>query len=94
MIFLLLKKPFVCLKEAPKQTLCSFLTSTRLHAQTLPDATPPMGQINPSIKIAVTFEPLNGIVMPFDIQKVLDHYEIVYFIIGRDISDCLGVAAP
>ena len=30
----------------------------RLQAQTLPDATPPIGKINPSSKIAVTFEPM------------------------------------
>jgi len=29
----------------------------RLQAQTLPDATPPIGKIYPFIKMAVTFEP-------------------------------------
>ena len=32
--------------------------------------------------------------MPFEILKVLDHYDIVYFITGRIISNRLGVAAP
>ena len=32
----------------------------RLKAQTLPDATPPMGNIHPFSKMAVTFEPLMG----------------------------------
>ena len=30
----------------------------RLQAQTLPDATPPIGKIHPFIKIAITFEPV------------------------------------
>ena len=30
----------------------------RLQAQTLPDATPPLGKIPPFTKIAVTFEPM------------------------------------
>ena len=36
-----------------------------LQAQTLPDATPPIGQINPFNKMAITSEPL--ILMPFGI---------------------------
>ena len=32
----------------------------RLQAQILPDATPPIGQINAFSKMAVTFEPLKG----------------------------------
>ena len=32
----------------------------RLQAQTLPEATPPIGQIHPFSKMAVTFEPLKG----------------------------------
>ena len=32
----------------------------RLQAQTLPDATQPIGKINPFSKMAVTFEPLMG----------------------------------
>ena len=32
----------------------------RLQAQTLPDATPPIGKIHPFSKMAVTFEPLMG----------------------------------
>ena len=31
----------------------------RLQAQTLPDATPPIGQIHPFRKMAIAFEPLN-----------------------------------
>ena len=30
----------------------------RLHTQTLPDSTPPIGNIHPSSKIALTFEPM------------------------------------
>ena len=30
----------------------------RLQAQTLPDATPPIGKIHPFSKMAITFEPL------------------------------------
>ena len=36
----------------------------KLKAQTLPDATPPIDQICPFSKIAVTFEPLNGFWCP------------------------------
>ena len=32
----------------------------RLQAQTLPDATPPRGQIHPFSKMAITFEPGMG----------------------------------
>ena len=32
----------------------------RLQAQTLPDATPPIGQVYPSSKMAGTFEPMIG----------------------------------
>ena len=32
----------------------------RLQAQTLPDATPPMGKSHPFSKMTVTFEPLMG----------------------------------
>jgi hypothetical protein len=31
-----------------------------VQAQTLPDATPPIGKIHPFSKMAVTFEPLMG----------------------------------
>ena len=40
----------------------------RLQAQTLPDATPPIGKIHPFSKMAVTFEPLMG----FDALQDLD----------------------
>ena len=43
---------------------------------------PPIGKIHPFSKMAVTFE------------QGLDHYDIVYFIIWRSISNRLGVAAP
>ena len=32
----------------------------KLQAQTLPDATPPVGEIHPFSKLAVTCEPLKG----------------------------------
>ena len=43
-----------------KTKLCLVKTSPlrRLHAQTLPDATPPLGKIEPFTKITVTFEPM------------------------------------
>ena len=42
--------------ETDKREKTSLLC--RLQAQTLPDATPPIGKFHPSIKITVTFEPL------------------------------------
>ena len=33
----------------------------RLQAKTLPDATPPVGQIHPLSKMVVTFKPLMGL---------------------------------
>ena len=32
----------------------------RMQAQTLPDATPPIGKLHPVSKMAITFEPLLG----------------------------------
>ena len=66
----------------------------RLQAQTLHNATPPLGQIHLFSKIALNFWTTNGILMPFGIKKVLDHYDIVCFITWRAISNRLGVAAP
>ena len=51
----------------------------RLHAQTLPDATPPIGIINHFSKTTVTFEPLMGFDVVLDL-KILDPFKIVYFI--------------
>ena len=44
--------------QKPKNIETSLLR--RLQALTLPYANPPMGQIHPFSKIAVTFEPLMG----------------------------------
>ena len=43
----------------------------RLQAQTLPDATPPIGQIHPFIKMAITFEPLKRFWCPLGFRKFL-----------------------
>ena len=61
----------------------------RLQAQTLPNATPPIGKIPPFSKICPKFSTTDAILMPFGIYKVLDHYDIVYFIAQRASS--LGV---
>ena len=47
---------FVGKREAEKANVTSLLR--RLQAQTLPDATPPVGKINPFSKMALPFEPL------------------------------------
>ena len=62
----------------------------RLHAQTLPNATRPIGKIHPFSKMAVTFEPLMGFGCPLGFRMF---YDIVYFITERAISHRLGVAA-
>ena len=58
----------------------------RLQAQTLPNATPPIllaiDKIHHFSKMAA-----DGIL-------ILDYYDIVYFITGRAISNCLGMTAP
>ena len=43
----------------------------RLQAQTLPDATPPIGQIHPFSKMAVTSEPLMGFKCPSRFRNFL-----------------------
>ena len=63
----------------------------RLQVQTLPDATPPIGQIHPFSKMAVPFEPLMGFWCPSGFRKWLITF---YFITGRAISNSFSVAAP
>ena len=43
----------------------------KLQAQTLPDATPPIGKIHPFSKMAVTFEPLMGFGCPSVLRNFL-----------------------
>ena len=50
---------YPCLKQHDSITKTSLLS--RLQAQTLPDATPPIGKIHPFSKMDVTFEPLMGV---------------------------------
>ena len=54
-----------------KQMLDIFLTSLlrRLQAQTLPNEAPPIGKIQPFIKMAVTFEPRMGFWCPLVFRK-------------------------
>ena len=44
--------------------------------------------------IGRNFWTTDGILMPFGIWKVLDHYDIVYLITWSAISNRLGMAAP
>ena len=58
-----------------------------LQAQTLPYATPPIEQIHPFSKMAVTFEPLHW--RDFD-----DLWDLESLITWSAISNRWGVAAP
>ena len=57
-------------------------------AQTLPNATPSIGKINPFSKMAVPFEPMKQFVYPLRLRMTCATK--VYFIIGSTISNRLG----
>ena len=65
----------------------------RLQEQTLLDATPPKGKIHPISIIAVTFEPMMQFVCPLILKIVCNLCSTVYFMIGTNISNHLGLAA-
>ena len=66
----------------------------RLQAQTLPDATPPLGKIPQFTKIAVTFDLMKQFRCPLRFRISKKNLNIVYFMTESTIFNHWGVASP
>ena len=74
----------------------AYMTSLlrRLQAQTIPDEAPPVGQIHPFSKIAVTFRPIQRFWCPSGFRMSEKNVNIVCFLTGSTILNRLGMTAP
>ena len=67
----------------------------RLQAQTLPNATPPIGKILPFSKIAITFDPIVRFGCPLRLRiSKKKKFDVVYFMTESTIYNHEGVASP